>query len=426
MKIAILSTYDVVGGAFKAAYRLHKGLIEKGLVSSMFVLFKTVDDRSVFNPIKGLYRKIPTLLPFINNLPLLKYRKRKKDFFSPSWISSPIINEIKHIDYQIAHLQWINKGFVSIRVLKKIKKPIIWTIHDMWIFTGGCHYAGDCKKYITGCNRCPTLGSKQKNDLSKRIFQQKIKHWKNLDLIIVSPSKWLADCARKSFILKDRRIEVIPYNIDTSIYKPIDKQIARKIMNLPQDKLILLFGATNALDDKRKGISYLLEALNWISIDRRTNLSLVVFGSSKPEKPLISEFDIVYMGEFKDDQSLALIYSSADVFIAPSLEDNLPLTVMESLSCGTPVVAFNVGGIPDMIEHKVNGYLASPLNSIDLYEGILWVVEDSERRISLGKAARDKILSAYTDDIVIEKYKHLYSELLKQKTQLTYSILGLN
>lgn len=412
MRITILSTLDVVGGAFKAAYRLHRGLIEKGEDSKMLVSVKTIDDYTVFSNSKKSTRRLQTILPVINKLPLIFYRKRKREPFTPSWISSPAIKKLESFESQIIHLHWIINGFISIRAIKKIKKPLVWTIHDMWIFTGGCHYAGDCKKYITGCNCCPILNSKRKNDLSKRIFDNKLRLWENLNLTIVSPSQWLANCAKESLILRNTRIEVVPYNINTKTYKPINKKIARKIMNLPQSKSILLFGATNGLGDKRKGISYLLDALHKISSDKRMELSVVVFGSLQPEIPLTTEFEIIYMGEFKDDQSLAIIYSCADVFIAPSIEDNLPLTVMESLACGTPVVAFNIGGMPDMIEHKINGYLATPLNTDDLANGIQWILEDPVRKRSLEKAARIKVMENYTTDLVVEKHMEIYSRLL--------------
>jgi glycosyltransferase involved in cell wall biosynthesis len=412
VKIAILSTFDITGGAFKAAYRLHKGLLHKGHISEMLVSVKTIDDYTVLSNSSKSERIIQKILPFLNKLPLLIYRKRGKELFSPAWTSSPVIKKLKSLEYQIINLQWINDGFISIRTLKKIKQPIVWTLHDMWAFTGGCHYAGSCKKYINGCNKCPQLGSLKENDLSKRIFNRKIRIWKNLNITFISPSKWLADCARQSLILRHYKIEVIPYNIDTNIYKPIDKIIARNIMNLPVGKSIFLFGATDGLNDKRKGISYLLLALNKIPSEKRKDLCLVVFGSSQPEKPLINGFDIFYTGQLKDEITLAIAYSCADVYITPSLEDNLPLTVMESLSCGTPVVAFNIGGMPDLIEHKINGYLATPVDPDDLAAGIQWVIEDPIRKSQLGKTARNIVLENYTTDIIVGKYKQIYSSIL--------------
>jgi len=412
MRIALLSTFDILGGASKAAYRLHRGLIDKGVNSKMLVGIKTVDDRTVYSNIKKTDRVLQSLLFFLNSVPTRFYKKRRKELFSPAWVTSPVLKMAKSDNFQIAHLQWINNGFISIWFIKKIKKPIVWTIHDMWIFTGGCHYAGDCIKYITGCENCPVLNSNKKNDLSKWIFNRKLRNWKNQNFTIISPSRWLAECAKQSLILKSSRIEVIPYNINTEVYKPLDKTIARNIMNLPQSKSILLFGATNSLGDKRKGINYLVDALQKIPLDKRNDLAVVVFGSSKPENPLITEFEITFMGEFRDDQSLSIIYSSADVFIAPSLEDNLPLTIMESLACGTPVVAFNIGGMPDMIEHKKNGYLAIPYDTDDLIAGIQWIIEDQQRKCSLGKAARRKVMENYTTDIVIKKYIEIYSSLL--------------
>ncbi len=412
MKIAILSTFDFIGGAFKAAYRLHLGLLEKGIDSKMLVSKKANDDYTILHDTNRARRRFQTIFPFLDSFILKFYKKRKQVLFSPSFVSSSIISRLKKTDNQIVHLHWINNAFLSIRSIKKIKQPIVWTIHDMWIFTGGCHYAGDCKKYISGCFQCPILGSKKKNDLSRRMFNRKLKYWKNLNLTIVSPSKWLAACAQESLLLKNARIEIVPNPINTNIYKPIDKVVSRTIMNLPIGKSIILFGATNSIGDERKGIKYLLSALNNIPIEKRENLLIVIFGSTRPQNPIFEKFNIFYFGELKDEQSLAVLYSCADVFIAPSLEDNLPLTVMESLACGIPVVAFNIGGMPDMIDHKLNGYLATPFDSADLAIGLNWILENPERRISLGRNARNKVLENYTSDIVVEKYKKIYASLI--------------
>jgi glycosyltransferase involved in cell wall biosynthesis len=410
LKIAILSTKDIAGGAARATYRLHQGLISQGLKSIMLVNTKLSDDFTVVAPKKRFSRFLAIFLPYFDLWPIRKYKNHNN--FSTSYLPDKIIKRLKNISFDIIHLNWINSGYINIKTLGKLNYPIVWTLHDMWAFTGGCHYAGTCLKYQSKCSKCPVLRSNKINDISSKIFRRKIKYWKDLNLTIVCPSNWLANCAKKSMILRNFNFEVIPYNIDINVFKPIQKDIARNILNLPKDRELILFGALSSLKDLRKGIQYLLPALRKISTFNKEEIMPIVFGSSKPEKPIDKDIEVMYLGEIKDDFSLALIYSACDVFVAPSTEDNLPLTVMESLACGTPVVAFNIGGMPDMIDHRKNGYLAVPFNEEDLVQGILWVIKSKERKLELSLAARQKVLENFETSIIIEKYKSIYSRLL--------------
>jgi glycosyltransferase involved in cell wall biosynthesis len=227
----------------------------------------------------------------------------------------------------------------------------------MWAFTGGCHYNQECDRYINCCGACPQLHSNKNWDISRWVWQRKAKAWQNLNLTIVTPSQWLAKCAISSSILQNQKIKVIPYGLETQTYKPIERHLARKILNLPNNKQLILFGAMNATSDLRKGFHLLQLALKSLrQAVCAEQFELVVFGASRPANEVDLSFKTHYLGRLSDDISLSLIYSSADVFVAPSIQDNLPNTVMESLACGTPCVAFNIGGMPEMIEHQKNGY----------------------------------------------------------------------
>ena len=285
----------------------------------------------------------------------------------------------------------------------------------MWPFTGGCHYSGECDRYTQSCGVCPQLHSNQNWDISRWVWQRKNKAWKNLNLTIITPSRWLADCAKNSSLFEDLRIEVIPYGLDTKKYKPLDKQFARNLLGLPVDKQIVFFGAMSATSDRRKGFHLLLPALQKLSQFQvwQDRLELAVFGASQPINPPNFGFRTHYLGRLNDDISLALVYSAADVFVAPSIQDNLPNTVMEALACGTPCVAFKIGGIPDMIEHEQNGYLAQPFDVEELATGIAWVLEDSERYHKLCDRAREKVEQEFTLEIQASKYLKLYNEILQ-------------
>jgi len=415
MKLLLLSTNDIYGGAAIAAYRLLKGLQRNGVQAQMLVQSKKSDDYSIIGPEIKLQKAISKIRPIIDNIPVRFYKQRKRNIFSPAFLRDNIYKKIKNINPDIVHLHWIAGGFIKIESLANMKKPIVWTLHDSWAFTGGCHIPFECKKYIKNCGCCPTLGSNKQRDLSYKIWKRKKKSWKNLDLTIVTPSSWLAKCAKKSSLFYKTRVEVIPNGIDLSRFKPIDKNIARDILCLPKDKKLILFGAMSAINDQNKGFHLLKQSLKKFKLIGNKNIEFVVFGSSKPKNEENLGFKIHYLGRLNDEISLALVYSTADVFIIPSIQENLPDTVMESLSCGIPVVAFKVGGIPDMIDHQKNGYLAKPFDTADLANGIKWVLEDDTKLKELSKNAREKVINEFDIVKVVEKYKDLYEDILKRE-----------
>lgn len=414
MKPLILNTSDIEGGAARAAYRLHKGLRSIGLDSQMLVQTKSSDDHTVVGPQTKIQKVFGMIRPTLDSLFVQLYPKRDNVLFSPAVLpNNNLVTMVKRLDSDVINLHWIAKGMLNPKTLKHFNKPLVWTLHDMWPFTGGCHYDSGCGRYQEACGKCPILKTSKNIEMSHWIWKRKEKAWKELDIVIVTPSHWLADCAKNSSLFHDFRIEVIPNGLDLNRFKPFDKHTAREILLLPQDKKLILFGAVNSTSDKRKGFQHLQSAMKNIYMNGwGNNFEVVVFGSSEPINSLELGLKIHYLGHLPGDIALSLLYAAADVMVVPSTQENLANTVMESLSCGTPCVAFNIGGMPDMIEHKHTGYLASSFNTEDLAKGIIWVLEDDERWKVLSLQARRKVENEFDIQTVAKKYADLYEEIV--------------
>lgn len=414
MNVLLLSTYDVKGGAARAAYRLHQGFKNIEHHSQMLVQTKHIDDQQVigFSNESGIGKITGGSRLSLGQLPLRFYPDHHS-FYSLQWLPDNIASKVIQLNPDVINLHWICNSYLQIETLAKLNKPLVWTLHDMWPFTGGCHYSGECDRYTASCGSCPLLGSSKSWDLSRWVWQRKAKAWKNLNLTIVSPSYWLAKCASSSYLFKDLPIKVIPYGIDTKKYRPINRKVARELLRLPQDKQLVLFGSMKATKDKRKGFQLLQPVLQKLSQSGwQDKLELVVFGASRSDG--LPDFGLPshYVGELNDDLSLATLYSAADVFVLPSVQDNLPNTIMEAIACGTPCVAFNIGGMPDMIEHQKNGYLAQPFKTGDLAQGIAWVLEKEERYQKLSYRAREKAEQEFALQIQAGRYLSLFKEIM--------------
>lgn len=414
MKIVLLS-HSETGGAGRAAHRLHLGLQKIGMDSQMLVQKKSSETAGVMSQVRGL-QKLSTNLKLgerLDKVPLAFYSSRDHNQFSPQWIPDLLPSKIQSLDSDVVNVHWTGHGFLQIESMSRIKSPIVWTLHDMWAFTGGCHYASDCKGYTKQCGTCPQLHSNRACDLSRWIWKRKSSAWKSLDLTIVTPSQWLAKCASNSTLFQQARIEVIHNGLDTQTYKPIDQAFARSVLNLPQDRHLVLFGAMFGTGDRRKGFHLLQPALNRLrQTEWGDRTDLVVFGSASPQNSTDVDFKIHALGRLKDEFSLALAYAATDVFVAPSIEDNLPNTIMEASACGTPCVGFYTGGIPDLISHKETGYLCQPFEVEDLMQGISWVLRNSDRRRKLGEAARTKVETEFSYRRQAQKYADLFVELV--------------
>ncbi|MDD2338776.1 MAG: glycosyltransferase family 4 protein [Methanosarcina sp.] len=411
MKVLIVNTYDISGGAARAAYRLHQALQSEGVESHMLVQSKKSDDPTVIGSKTTMQKAICLLFPMLDVLPLRYYKNKTQTFFSPSWLPlGRIVDKINASNADVVHLHWIAAGMMSIEDIARIKKPIVWSLHDMWAFTGGCHYDEECGKYKYECCSCPVLGSKKVNDLSRSVFARKQRVFDKIgNLTIVGLSRWLADCASQSILFANKRVVNLPNPIDTTKFIPVNKVQSRMALNLPTDKKLVLYGAMSATSDPRKGYIELVKALG--ALPNSADTELLVFGSSRRDNAPKYDFVAHYLGHV-DDDSLHLLYCAADVMVVPSLQENLSNAIMESLACGTPVVSFSIGGNRDLINHKQNGYLAEPFSSTDLAEGIRWVL-NSPNYEALSKNAREKVLRCFDSKVVAKRYIELYESVIK-------------
>lgn len=414
MKICFVNTMENSGGAAIAAWRIFEEVHRQHPQSRYLVAQKSSNNQQVLAACPAFNHLAPRLRQRLERqFTLLRSRGHKGVFSSARIPASTVVRKINSLNPDIVHLHWINNGLLAIEDLKKINAPLVWTLHDMWPFTGGCHYSAGCNHWLDQCGNCPQLIRNGNNDLSKKIFSRKLKAWKEIDLTVVAPSQWLSNLAATSPLLSRCGIQVIPNGLDVASFYPRVKERSRQSLNLPQKKRLLLFGAMNATGDNRKGFDLLIESLSKLPDALRNQLELVVFGNQDNVMEKYLDFKTHFIGTVNGDEELAKLYSSADLFIAPSREDNLPNTCIESIACGTPVVAFNIGGIPDIIQHKETGYLADAFNTTDMAKGIIWVLGTLKESNKMQLAARAYAESSYDKENNAHQYIALYQDLLE-------------
>jgi len=422
MKILQISTMDY-GGAGKAAYRLHLGLKSIGVDSKMLVLNRGLQDDDII--------QIET--PSNNNLVAnIQDRIRKKlisfDLDKTGYketASYDLFSDIKTLhnisqhplvkEADIITLRWIT-GFVDYReFFSNVNKPIIWRLSDMNPFTGGCHYSNGCMRYLDGCGACPQLASKTPNDLSRKIFQKKESAYANKNIHIVTISGWHKDCARRSPLFRQFPVETIPNGLLENTFKKQDKEYSRDLLNLPRDKILILFGANSIIG--RKGHRQLLKALRvLIKKVNPSHIGLVMFGRYMPLQEFEKEsaFKVYRLGFIRDEVLLPAVYSSCDMFLMPSLEEAFGQMCLEAMACGTPPIGFEVGGIRDMIIPNKTGLLVQPGNKHDFADKIEYMVKHPEEREEMGKNAVRRVEQEYTMKKQAERYLKLYESILRK------------
>jgi len=292
---------------------------------------------------------------------------------------------------------------------------VVWTLHDMNPFTGGCHHAADCEKFRACCGACPVLGSDAENDLSRRIWNRKRQAYDSAErggLSFVAPSRWLASKAQESSLVGTSPVSVIPYGLDTGIFRPHERGPARDALGLAREAPIILF-ASYFSRDSYKGFSLLLEALK--RIQPIPNLRAISVGAGESEDVQGSPVPIQSLGFIKEQERMALIYSAADLFVLPSLQDNFPNTALEALACGTPVVAFRVGGIPEIVRDDLTGITASSGDTEGLAKAIAGLLGDPAKRSRISSNCRHVAIGEYSLKIQAERYIDLYREMLRKK-----------
>ncbi len=411
MRILHLSkTYDS-GGAGLAAFRLHLALREAGVDSLMLVdgpgeAAQGVDSLRTWG---GVW--LPRWRARLDSLPWRGYPQRWREAFSSDWLPSRVAPHVKQLKPDLVHLHWLGGGMLRLEELAAFNLPLVWTLHDMWPLTGGCHHSHGCLCYENHCGACPVLGSSKERDLSFKVFARKLKAWQGLDLHLVSPSRWLAGCAGGSRLFASAPLETIRHGVDLSVFRP--QPGAREELGIALDKLVVLFGAEDAVKNPYKGFDLLLAALPALAgEDWGERVEVWVFGSQEPQPPPPSPLKLRFLGPIADPQALARLYAAADLLAAPSREEALGLTAMEALACGTPVVAFEVGGIPDMVQDGVNGLLVSAEDSRALGQALARILADAELREQMGQRARQRAEAGFAVEKQAAGYIGLYEKIL--------------
>lgn len=397
-------------GASKGAYILHKKLLKKKINSYLINDAEIIlNQKKIIFVNHNFFLKIKyAFVNIINKLPKIFYYNRKKNAFDNSLfgINFTNYNLIKEAD--ILHLHWINKSFSDLSYLKNLNKPIIWTLRDMWAFTGGCHYSLSCNKFKKNCGKCFSLNSNSKKDLSYLNQKIKIKNYKEFDINYVAISMWLKKEASKSLLLRNKKIETIYNGINKSNFYPIKNLDTKRKRSIPLNKKIILFGS-QYINSEYKGFNYLLESLRFLDTKK---YFLITFGKIHNLKHL-DTLNIEYknFNFISSQKELNEIYNLADVFIACSIQEAFGKTIVESLSSGTPVVCFKKTAISEIVKHKKNGYCAKYLDSKDIAKGIDWVSKNYKKFNNKKSLQKDK---SFTDDYMAKKYISLYKKMYKK------------
>jgi glycosyltransferase involved in cell wall biosynthesis len=408
MRIAHVSTSDLAGGAARNTYRIHRALLEAGADSQLFVSEKLSDDPTVIDTTPHRWASLRRLLrQRCDELPLKLHPQRVPDF-SLNWMPSGAWRMIAAARADIVHLHWINRGFLPLGALRRLGAPLVWSLLDHWPLTGGCHYSGDCLGFETACGRCPALRSSHAKDLSARRLRAKRAAWRGLSVDLVCFSQQSAEFASRSSLFGAQRRTVLPPPVDTRRFRPIPRAEARRLLELDEKAFVVAFGAVE-LDVPRKGFDLARAALAQFVPDAATApVMLCTFGSRRTRiDGRIGVASVQHLGRLSDDLSVALLFSAADTALIPSREDTGPLLTVESLACGCPVVGFPVGTTADLVQHEVNGYLASAFDPAALAAGLHWAVRRGAAA-DVRQAARDTAVKQADATSQASRYLELY------------------
>ena len=419
IKILHVSTGDYDGGAARAAYRIHQALLKSGIDSRMRVLYSGTGDNSVIAGVAPKSTANYIALKLYNRW--LSYTRRDWQPDNPilhtfGQNSAALVDELNASDADILNLHWIS-DMLSIADIARLRKPIVWTLHDMWPFCGGEHYAPDDEsaRFRQGYRTDNRPSGESGPDLNRSAWEAKRKAWASQHFTIVGDSYWLAECAKVSMLFCDANIHTIHYPLEMdNLWRPIPRDMARFVLGLPMDKKLILMGAVGGVADPRKGGDLLRDALGLMPELSSGTVELMIYGQSQPNNDDIWPCPVHWFGRVCDDRILVLAYSAADVMVVPSRQEAFGQTALEAQACGIPVVSFKIGGLPDIISHKVTGYLARPFEISDLADGIKWVLQEEQRRLALSLAARDSAMNLFSEPAIAEKYTELYEQVLAE------------
>ncbi len=422
---------DINGGAARAAYRVHQSLVnnfsKKEIISSMRVIRKYSNDPNVIggpaNSNHINYFKQRALNKCLRKI----YNFKIKTPFSAAWPSSGLAKELNK-DYlfkkfDLINLHWLGDLTLSIKEIGDLQMPLTWRLADQWPIFGCEHYLGNDFDFDSIKNQFPYIKNKKEifKNLLKFDFKSfqtylKLKYWKK-PIHIIAPTNWIAKCVKESQLFEDSYISVINTPLDLDKWSPINKNKAKSELFLPLNKKIILFGAIGGLADKRKGGDLLIKT--FLKMKNLDNLffdkyEILVFGAESKVDEALKNLKVKFVGRL-DDISLRLHYSAADLFVLPSREDNLPGTGLESMACGTPVVAFNTCGLTDIIDHHVNGALAKPFDCDSMAYEINWTLLNEKRMIQLSKNSRKKAVEKWSQEKISRMYYEHYLHIMDLK-----------
>lgn len=419
MRVTHVSTYDILGGAAKSAHRLHKGLRLLGHDSRFLVLYKQSSDATVlqFEPPRDMWNSVRrgTKRRFLQwSAREIASRPSTSGFFSDdrSQHGAGVLRQLPETD--VLNLHWIAGFFDYREFFRKLPPhlPVVWTLHDMNAFTGGCHHAKDCHGFHTCCGACPELGSRRENDLSKQIWNRKRRSYDFLrdhTFCFVTPSRWLAAELGQSSLASRFSVHVFPYGIDVGVFKPHERSHARDVLGIPRDARVVLFGSYFGKDNY-KGSSYLAQALN--QLPPIPNLLVISVGSGESELQGTVSLPIKALGFIEDEHRMSLAYSAADLFALPSLQDNFPNTALEAIACGIPTVGFRTGGIPEIVRDGQTGLIVEPRDSAAFAQALKCLLGDDDRRAGMSLSCRKTAVDEYSLEAQARRYAALYTAML--------------
>lgn len=417
MRVTFLNTFDSRGGAARAAFRSFRAVSALPGVEATFVTReKRTDHPGVVEDHSRLTRLYGEKASEYDQRALKRqHPDRHRVPFSVNRLLDSVHETVRATRPDLVHLHWPHAGFLRLESLPLLGAPVVWTLHDMWAFTGVCHYSGGCAGYLEGCGACPLLKSQHQDDVSARVYSRKRAVYARTNLHVVTPSHWLADLARSAPLLAGIPVDVVPNGLDTEVFSPQNRAAARAALGLPLEGRLVLLGADHALSDPRKGCATLLKALARAEAEapEQPRARYVVFGNAQVDTALAQETGALPLGPVHNDHTLAQVYSACDLYAFPSTQDNLPNTVMEALSCGLPVLAFTVGGLPDMIRHGENGLLVqSPACDMHDFIAALREFPQGQALAAMARNARADALRRFSLAALGKRHETLYHAAL--------------
>lgn len=410
MKVIHISTSNIGGGAPRAVSRIHKALLTKSIDSEIWVNHKNDIDYSVTGPSNKVIKSYNKLKFYLSRLFVKLLKTENKVLHSPQLFPSFFwIKLINNSDADIVHLHWFQHEMLSISDIKKIKKPLIWTLHDMWAFCGAEHVSYD-NRFQEGYSKKNRPNSEFGFDLNRWVFKRKLRHWVK-PIHLIAPSHWMEQSIRKSFLMNKWPVHLIPNTLNLKAWKPIEKKIARQQLALPQELNLILFGSASGTREYHKGFDLLQLCIKKLNNSKDSQkIGLVIFGQSKPKNPIKLNIPVFYLGYLHSDLLMRTAYSSSDLVVVPSRIESFGQVASEANACGAPVVAFKTSGLKTTILHKKTGYLARPFDIDDFVSGIYWVIKNNN--LKLKKDCRAFAKTNFDFDVIAKRHITVYNEVI--------------